>query len=222
MFLTNINGSHCDINGSTKSIAIAKTTPKWDQSIGNILLDDPLKFINIQLIVEYLWVVLIGYWSFIVDVFEGKCSFWTDVAALAKIPHQFEYIWIVALYVELLHLLVLGCMHTRKNGLGSRVVYDSASCVFEQEFLGQAQWFCAPIHYDILELCESWGSCEGEVWCLVYYCKHICKYIGHVDRRRIVPEKFWGLPSKGTWKNDWFGHLHEIFDFSSLLWGSLG
>lgn len=144
------------------------------------------------------------------------------MAALAKIPNKFEYIRIIALDVELLHLLVLGCMHTRKNGLCSWVVYDSASCIFEQEFLGQTQWFCAPIHYDVLELCESWGSCEGKIRGLVYHCKHIGKDIGHVDRRRIVPEKFWWLPSKGTWKYDWFGHFHEIFDFSPFFWSSLG
>lgn len=108
-------------------------------------------------------------------------------------------------------------MHTTENWLGRRIIYYASSCIFKQEFLGQSQRFCTPVHNDILKLGESWRGSEGEVGGLVDNGKHVCEDIGDVDRRRVVAEEFRWLPAESTWKDDRFGHFHEILNFSTFL-----
>ena len=52
--------------------------------------------------------------------------------------------------------------------------------------------------------------------------EHLSENICYVDRGGVVAEIFGGLPLHATWKYNFSGHFHEMFDFPALLWWVFG
>ena len=61
------------------------------------------------------------------NVFCDQCFFTTNITASSKITHEFQYIWVVQLNVELFSFDVFGYMNTIEDRFRGRIVDDPSS-----------------------------------------------------------------------------------------------
>jgi hypothetical protein len=141
MLFAKIDYLFIDVNGSAKGCPIACAKPERDESIFDIFLNDGLKLLQIDFIIELLFVVDVGGCSSIKDIFNRECPLRANMTSLPKIPNKFEYIGIVASNIQFFHFFAFGSMNTHKDRLCCRVIYDSASTIFKEEFLWKASQF---------------------------------------------------------------------------------